>query len=61
MTINITTPEDYKEERSRVVKDLLHIYKHPRMFINEKGYLQKLVDLLYNLDYYKNNESIFIR
>lgn len=40
------------------IADLIHIFKSD-MYINEKGYLQKLVELLYNLGYYKDNKSIF--
>lgn len=42
----------------RATKDLLHIYQ-ANYYINEKGYLQKLVELLYNLGYYNHNKSIF--
>lgn len=47
------------KELVNVQKDLLKIYQS-NMYINEKGYLQKLVDLLYKLGYYEDNESIFI-
>lgn len=40
------------------IADLIHIFKS-NMYINEKGYLQKLVELLYNLGYYNTNKSIF--
>lgn len=39
-------------------RDLLYIY-NSNFYINEKGYLQKLVELLYKLGYYKNNKSLF--
>lgn len=42
----------------RAINDLIYILKSD-MYINEKGYLQKLVELLFNLGYYNNNESIF--
>lgn len=48
-------------EEERVLKDLLYIYTNHRMYINEKGYLQKLVELLYELGYYEDNESLFTR
>lgn len=44
----------------RFQKDLLYIAKS-NMYINEKGYLQKLVDLLYKTGYYNDNESYFTR
>lgn len=28
-------------------------------YCNEKGFKQKLIDLLYNLGYYEDNETIF--
>lgn len=42
----------------RVISDLLYVLNSD-CYINEKGYLQKLIDLLYNLGYYENNESLF--
>lgn len=44
--------------RSRAVNDLLDVYYSDR-YINEKGYLQKLIDLLFNLGYYDNNKTLF--
>ncbi len=46
--------------RSGAIDDLLYVYHNKRMFINEKGYLQKLIELLYNLGYYEDNKSIFL-
>ena len=48
------------KEDKRAINDLLFIANNKKMYINEKGYLQKLVDLLYNLGYYSFNESIFL-
>lgn len=48
------------KEDKRAINDLLYIANSDKMYINEKGYLQKLVDLLYNLGYYSYNESIFL-
>lgn len=47
-------------EDERCIKDLIYIF-HTKCFINEKGYLTKLVDKLHELGYYKDNESFFIR
>lgn len=44
----------------RATQDLLYIYNQT-YFINEKGYLQKLVELLYEMGYYKNNKSLFLK
>lgn len=43
---------------NRAKNDLLYIYNSD-MYINEKGYLQKLVDLLFDFGYYIDNESLF--
>lgn len=45
---------------SRAISDLIRVF-NSECYINEKGYLQKLIDLLYHLGYYENNESIFIK
>ena len=55
-----TLMEQLDLEDKRAINDLLRIANDPKMYINEKGYLQKLVDLLYNLGYYSFNESIFL-
>ena len=36
------------KEDKRAINDLLFIANNKKMYINEKGYLQKLVDLLSN-------------
>lgn len=43
----------------RCIKDLLH-NANSNEYCNEKGFKQKLIDLLYKLGYYKNNETVFI-
>ena len=43
----------------RATNDLLYIYNNNSMFINQKGYLQKLVELLFELGYYDNNKELF--
>ena len=42
----------------RCIKDLLAVY-NADTYPNIKGYLQKLIDLLYNLGYYEDNKSLF--
>lgn len=44
--------------RFRCINDLIFVYNMDT-FINIKGYLQKLIDLLYKLGYYEDNKSIF--
>lgn len=46
-------------EEKRAIADLLY-NANSNDYINEKGFKQKLIDLLYNLGYYKDNESIFL-
>lgn len=43
---------------SRAISDLMRVFNSD-CYINEKGYLQKLIDLLYQLGYYEDNESLF--
>lgn len=43
----------------RAMKDLFK-NANSNEYCNEKGFKQKLIDLLYKLGYYKDNESIFI-
>lgn len=52
--------EKIEDPERRCTEDLLYVY-NSKMYINEKGYLTKLIDLLYDLDYYKYNESLFLR
>lgn len=58
--MKINVPDDYQEEQKRCIEDLIYVF-NSRMYINEKGYLTKLIDFLWDLDYYKHNESLFIR
>ena len=60
MQIPIQTNNNIDLQADRCKEDLLYVF-NSRMYINEKGYLTKLIDLLYELDYYKDNESLFIR
>lgn len=60
MRINVLTTDDYKTQEDRCIKDLLYVYKSD-FYINEKGYLTKLIDKLQELGYYKDNESLFLR
>lgn len=43
--------------RARYIKDLLKIAKSD-LFFNVKGYYQKLIDNLYEVGYYEDNESV---
>lgn len=54
MNIEIT----HVDIKNRVIDDLLYVYNMDT-FINVKGYLQKLIDLLYKMGYYENNKTIF--
>lgn len=58
MQIPIQTNNNIDEQQTRCRDDLLKVF-HSKMYINEKGYLTKLIDLLYDLDYYKYNETLF--
>lgn len=45
-------------EMQRALNDLLWIYNSD-CYINEKGYLQKLVELSYKFGYYRTNKTLF--
>lgn len=48
------------EAEQRCINDLLFVY-HSKCYINEKGYLTKLIDKLHELGYYDVNETIFLK
>lgn len=48
----------HAEVNKRVIDDLLYVYEMDT-YINIKGYLQKLIDLLNKLGYYEDNKTIF--
>lgn len=49
-------PSDTPEYRC--IKDLFR-NANSNEYCNEKGFKQKLIDLLYKLGYYNDNESVF--
>lgn len=55
MVINV---KDFNSPEQRCMRDLVH-NANTKDYINEKGFKQKLIDLLYDLGYYESNESIF--
>lgn len=59
LTNKIDVVDDFEISRLRCRRDLLRVY-NSSSYINEKGYLTKLIDLLFELDYYKDNESLFL-
>lgn len=59
MNIPLTIESDYNVARQRCIKDLLYNYT-TNDYMNEKSFKQKLIDLLYNLGYYEDNESVFL-
>lgn len=56
MLVPVKSPKSPEE---RCIADLLH-NANSNDYINEKGFKQKLIDLLYDLGYYKDNESVFL-
>lgn len=56
MIIPISEESHYIEVK-RYVSDLLKI-ANSDLFTNVKGYYQKLIDNLYQVGYYKDNESV---
>lgn len=45
-------------ESLRARRDILFVY-YSNYYINEKSYLLRTIENLYNLGYYKNSESLF--
>ena len=58
MAIKVEDINDISDKRC--THDLLYIFNQ-KWYINEKGYLTKLVDKLHELGYYKDNESLFVK
>lgn len=58
--INNSDSEDYTLSCERAIADLRYV-QHSDMYINEKGYYQKLIDLLFSFGYYITNKSIFTK
>lgn len=61
MNIPVEVPDSVKGFRAkkRAIDDLI-FNANSKEYCNERGFKQKLIDLLYNLGYYENNESIFL-
>lgn len=53
MKIKLKTPEE------KAQADMIYVYHHPKMWLNEKSYTMRLIENLYELGYYKDTESIF--
>lgn len=58
MVIPVRYVESPHIEELRAMRDLLQ-NAHSNDYNSEKGFKQKLIDLLYKLGYYKDNESVF--
>lgn len=48
-----------KTPEQRAQADLLR-NASSKAYCNERGFIQKLIDNLYKLGYYKDNESVFV-
>lgn len=59
MNIPLVTKNNYDLEQERCMNDLLY-NANSNEYCNERGFKQKLIDLLYNLGYYSSNETIFV-
>lgn len=59
MVILVMDSSTSEIERQRAIRDLVFVKDHPKMYINQKGYLQKTIDILFRLGYYKINKTIF--
>lgn len=56
--VNSSFEDALPEENVRCINDLLK-NANSSSYCNERGFRQKLIDLLYNLGYYRYNESIY--
>lgn len=50
--------KEYNSPENRCIRDLMY-NANSKDYINEKGFKQKYIDLLYKLGYYKDNETVF--
>lgn len=50
--------KDKNSPEYRCMRDLMH-NANSKDYINEKGFKQKYIDLMFNLGYYECNESLF--
>lgn len=50
--------EEYNSPERRAQRDLMY-NANSKDYINEKGFKQKYIDLMYKLGYYKTNETVF--
>lgn len=58
MLIPVKYIESVGTEESRAMSDLAR-NANSNDYMNEKGFKQKYIDLMYKLGYYKDNESVF--
>lgn len=56
----LRSPDSLPDEDRRAINDLL-FNAHSDLYVNEKGFNQKLIDLLHDLGYYECNESLFLK
>lgn len=59
MLIPVKYVENMTEEEIRACNDLIY-NANSHEYCNERGFKQKLIDNLYKLGYYKDNETIFV-
>lgn len=61
MEIEIETKQhvSLKEETKRYIEDIKRCAKDKKMYINEKSFLLRCIEKLYDVDYYSNNESFY--
>lgn len=52
--------DEVSEENKRCMADLIQ-NANSKEYTNVKGFKQKYIDLMYQLGYYKDNESLFER
>lgn len=56
-TVKVNNEDD--EERKRAIFDVRQVAQMKMTNFAEKGFLQKHIDILYKLGYYRDNKTIF--
>lgn len=60
VVINDTTTFNEFEQKQHAIDDIIYTLKSDR-YINEKSYITRVIEKLYELGYYKNIETIYTK
>ena len=59
MLVPLSDKNELPDYKKHAINDLLHNAKL-KVSLQTKGFNQKLIDILYNIGYYKYNDTIFL-